>query len=133
MLNNTFYDLNPFKYGYSSKEGIILNMHYKLKQVIEENKGGVICDIGCGCGRNLLYSVKYANTVIGIDLSKESLSFADQFIDNHKLELIEGDNLNIPLHDDFTDLLISDGVVHHTGNAIRAFQECIRILCRSKG
>lgn len=128
MSETTFYDNTPFEYGYSSKEEIISNMNPLLRQVIEESKGKIICDIGCGCGRNLVYASRYSSKVIGVDLSKESLEFANKFVKSDNLELIEGDNLSIPIADKVADLVISDGVCHHTGDTVKAFSECARIL-----
>ncbi len=128
MSKSNFYDNTPFKYGYSSKEDIIQNMHPFLKDLIRENSGKVICDIGCGCGRNLLYSSSFADKVIGVDLSLSSINFAEKFIESKKLELIQGNNLDIPLENNLADLVISDGVCHHTGDTFKAFSECVRIL-----
>ena len=55
-LEKTFYDSTPFEYGYSSKEEILENMNSNLKEVIEKSQGKTITDVGCGCGRNLVYS-----------------------------------------------------------------------------
>jgi ubiquinone/menaquinone biosynthesis C-methylase UbiE len=128
MRQKTFYDNTPFEYGYSSKQEIIEDMNPLLKGLMEKNAGKVFCDIGCGCGRNLVYASKYASKVIGVDLSVESLSFARDFIQSEHLELIEGDNLSIPLEKEIADIVVSDGVCHHTGDTIAAFKECVRIL-----
>ena len=127
-MTYTFYDNTPFEYGYSSKEEILENMNPNLKEIIIKNKDKVICDVGCGCGRNLLFSSEYASKLIGVDLSEESLGFAKQFIQSENLELRLGNNLDIPLESNFSDLVISDGVCHHTGDTIGAFKECVRIL-----
>ena len=127
-MEDTFYDNTPFEYGYSSKEEILDNMNPNLKEIIVENKDKVICDIGCGCGRNLLFASEYASKLIGIDLSEESLSFAKKFVKSENMELKLGDNLDIPLESNSSDLVISDGVCHHTGDTIGAFKECVRIL-----
>ena len=128
MAELTFYDNTPFEYGYSSKQEIIDNMNPLLKQLMEQNKGKVICDIGCGCGRNLVYASEFAQKLIGVDLSTTSLSFAKQFVKNDNLELLEGNNLSIPLENNTADLVVSDGVCHHTGDTFKAFSECVRIL-----
>ena len=128
MAEFTFYDNTPFEYGYSSKQEIIDNMNPLLKQLMEQNKGKVICDIGCGCGRNLVYAAKFAQKLIGVDLSTTSLSFAKEFVKSDNLELVEGNNLSIPLENDTADLVVSDGVCHHTGDTFKAFSECVRIL-----
>ena len=126
--NNIFYDKYPFKYGYSSKDDIISSMNSDLKNYIKKAKNGVICDIGCGCGRNLLFASKYSKKCIGVDISNESLKFAKKFIDSINVEFIQGDNLSIPLDNNVADVVISDGVIHHTGDTVRAFDECVRIL-----
>lgn len=128
MTKKTFYDTTPFEYGYSSKEEIITNMNPLLRKLIRGNKGKVFCDIGCGCGRNLVYASRYASKLVGVDLSKESLVFANKLVNSNNLELKQGNNLDIPLPSSFADLVISDGVCHHTGDALKAFSECVRVL-----
>ena len=123
-----FYDNTPFKFGFTSRSQIIEEMHPYLKKVIREAKNRMIADIGCGCGRNLIYASRYSDSLIGIDLSKESLAFAESLGLSDNLELIYGDNLDIPLASNHIDLVISDGVIHHTGDTYLAFRECIRVL-----
>ena len=127
MKQKTFYDNTPFEYGYSSKQEIIANMNPLLKGLMEKNAGKVFYDIGCGCGRNLVYASKYAVLLIGIDLSATSLAFAKELVESENLELLVGNNLSIPLGDNIADLVISDGVCHHTGDTVGAFNECVRI------
>ena len=79
-MDMTFYDGTPFKYGYSSKEKILDNMNSNLKEVIRNSENKIIADIGCGCGKNLVYSSKFASKLIGVDLSEKSLDFARNFI-----------------------------------------------------
>ena len=128
MIKKTFYDNTPFEYGYSSVDEIISNMNPLLKKLMESNKGKVFCDIGCGCGRNLIYACRLAKKVIGIDLSKASLDFANNFVKSNNLHLIHGDNLDIPLESSIADIVVSDGVCHHTGDTVKAFSECVRIM-----
>lgn len=129
MKQYSFYDNTPFYYGFSSEEDILSNMNLLLKKLIESNKDKIFCDIGCGCGRNLTYIVKFASRAIGVDLSKESLNIAKQHLKQcTNLELLQGDNLDIPLPDNLADIVVSDGVCHHTGDTQAALYECIRIL-----
>ena len=76
----------------------------------------------------MVYASKYAVQLIGIDLSATSLAFAKEFVESENLELLVGNNLSIPLNDNIADLVISDGVCHHTGDTVGAFNECVRIL-----
>ena len=128
MSDYNFYDNTPFEYGYTSREEIIANMNPLLKQLMRQNAGKSFYDIGCGCGRNLVYASMYADSLVGVDLSEKSLAFAKNFISDSKLELIQGDNLDLPLDSEIADIVISDGVCHHTGDTIKAFSECVRIL-----
>ena len=80
MDRSTFYDGTPFEYGYSSKEDIIANMNPLLRNLMKKNQNKIFCDIGCGCGRNLVYGSECAQKIIGVDLSVVSLSFADNFV-----------------------------------------------------
>ena len=95
---------------------------------MEQNSGKIFCDVGCCCGRNLVYASKFATRLIGIDLSLASLAFAKDFVKSDKLELKQGNNLEIPLDSQIADIVISDGVCHHTGDTFKAFSECVRIL-----
>jgi len=128
MSEQTFYDTTPFEYGYSSRKETISNMHPFLKELIEKNEDKIFCDIGCGCGRNLLHASAFAAKLIGVDLSIESLRIAEDFVKSDKLELIQADNLDLPLDSGIADVVISDGVCHHTGDTLKAFSECVRIL-----
>ena len=128
ISEKTFYDTTPFEYGYSSKKETISNMHPLLKKLIENNEGKTFYDIGCGCGRNLLYASNFASKLIGVDLSKKSLKIADDFVNSDQLELIQADNLDLPIDSEIADVVISDGVCHHTGDTSKAFSECVRIL-----
>ena len=128
ILEKTFYDTTPFQYGCSSKKEIISNMHPLLKKLIENNAGKIFYDIGCGCGRNLLYASNFASKLIGVDLSTKSLRIAEEFVNSDQLELIQADNLDLPIESEIADVVISDGVCHHTGDTSKAFSECARIL-----
>ena len=97
-MEKTFYDSTPFEYGYSSKEEILENMNSNLKEVIERSYGKTITDVGCGCGRNLVYSSKFAQKLIGVDLSRQSLDFAKKFIQSKNLELVQSIQEQHPIH-----------------------------------
>ena len=78
-MADTFYDNTPFEYGYSSKEEIVANMNPNLKEIIIENKDKIICDIGCGCGRNLVFTSKYA-FFLNFEKSRRSKNFRVLFV-----------------------------------------------------
>jgi len=127
IKENTFYDKHPYIFFNSEKEAI-KNMDSNLKDLIKKHKDKVIYDIGCGCGRNLYFASKYGKKIYAIDISKISLNLAEKTIKSKNVIFKEGDNLNLDIKNNSADLVISEGVIHHTGNTKKAFKECVRIL-----
>ena len=125
-MQKNFYDITPFNFSLKKKD-VIEMMNPLLKNVIIANKNKKIFDIGCGCGRNLMFAIDYSSKLLGLDFSQKSLAIARNILGN-KVELIHANNLNIPLENNIADLVISDGVCHHTGNTQKAFYECVRLL-----
>jgi SAM-dependent methyltransferase len=61
---------------------------------------------------------------VGLDLSLESLRDARR---NDPGPLVQGDNLQLPLRSGCADLVVSNGVIHHTPDARASFLELARI------
>jgi SAM-dependent methyltransferase len=87
----------------------------------------LILDVGCGPGRVLGFLVKRGLRCIGIDRSRVSVSLAASRCGS---PAIVADNLCLPVGDAIADVVISDGVIHHTEDPYRAFAENLRILKR---
>lgn len=127
-----FYNLFPFDIdesgGFSKDKlptGELPRRFYK-----DVKKGKIIVDIGCGVGRDigLLFDLGY--DVIGIDLSLDSLKkIRGKYND---VNLINASNLSLPLKNSSVDFILSQGVLHHTGDTRRAFDELVRVL-KNKG
>jgi len=90
------------------------------------SKGMYAADIGCGTGRVSLYLEKKGISTVPVDQSINSLKQVRSFDEN--LKCICADNLQLPFKDLFFEVLISDGVIHHTPNAEQSFKENARIL-----
>ena len=90
------------------------------------NSGDQVAEIGCGPGRATLYLERKGYEVMAIDLSKESLQLARKRA--FRMHFAQATNLSLPFADKFFDVVISDGVIHHTPDAKRAFEENSRIL-----
>jgi len=89
-----------------------------------------ILDIGCGAG---WYSIQYAKgnaNVYAIDLSSNTIKNTKIIIDNLglniNLEQGNAEKLNFP--DNYFDLVISNGVLHHTPDYKEAIKETYRVL-----
>jgi alkylated DNA repair protein alkB family protein 8 len=94
----------------------------KFLNNIESNS--IIADIGCGNGKNMNYR-KDCN-FYGCDFSYELV----QICLKKKLNVIEGDILNIPYKDNFSDYTICIAVIHHLSTKemrLKAIEELVRI------
>lgn len=93
---------------------------------LREGSDATVVDVGCGACRvaQLVKMIGEAKT-ISIDLSLGSLRAACR---NEVGALVNGDNLNLPLRSGCADLVISNGVIHHTPDAHRSFTELARII-----
>lgn len=100
-------------------------------------RGARVADIGCGTGHRVMPMAQHfgAKEYIGFDHSTESLKVAKQLssdIGMPNVKLIEGDLFNLPLEDGSVDIVICQGVLHHTADPLRGFAELARI-CRPGG
>jgi len=88
-------------------------------------------EVGCGTGTDLLQFLRAGAKAQAIDLSSRSLDLARErlrfagFDDNR---VIHGDAEHLPFPDNCFDLVYSWGVLHHTPDTMRAFEEVHRVL-----
>ena len=88
--------------------------------------GSRVADVGCGACRvaRLVRRHTPADT-INVDLSLQSLRYAQR---HDAGPLVVGDNMRLPLRTACADLVISNGVIHHTPDSRASFRELARIL-----
>jgi ubiquinone/menaquinone biosynthesis C-methylase UbiE len=91
------------------------------------NGDELILEVGCGNGKNMKYLLdqEFIN-VQGCDFSKELVNICK----NNKLNVIEGNILNLPYQDNSFDVLMCVAVLHHISNLEdrkRAICELIRV------
>jgi ubiquinone/menaquinone biosynthesis C-methylase UbiE len=125
----TFYDEYPFDWteNYSPEE-IKTTLSSLLLEVLDHlSKDSVVLDVGCGTGRDMVYMVHRRLRCMGFDISLESLRLMKQ---RCKRAGAVADNLALPIRSEIADLLISDGVIHHTIDARQALAENTRVLKR---
>ena len=130
-INKNFnhYDLYPFDYLSKKDEANIKEK--QAKPFIEfiskyTNLKSEIAEIGCGPGRSTLYMTELGLSVTALDLSSYSLELAKERAPKGKFIL--GDNANLPFPSKSFDIVISDGVLHHTNNPEKSLEENARIL-----
>ncbi len=92
----------------------------------------LILEAGCGTGQMTNYlGTSWKYRVIGGDICLNSLRLAKGFRDEYSIRnaaFVQMNILRSPFRDETFDVIISNGVLHHTGNAARAFAELTRKL-----
>ena len=90
-----------------------------------------ILEAGCGTGQLSIALSRYARQIYGIDLSKGSLIEAKQFINSNDIKSVHLFRMNIFklfFEENTFDVIISNGVLHHTYNPKLAFSKLVRVL-----
>ena len=123
----TFYDDHPFdwfeSYQGEDRRKVISSL---LLEVIDAlPAGALVLDVGCGPGRVLSYLGFRGVNCIGLDRSANSISI---IVSRYKLPGAVADNLRLPICNAAADVVITDGVLHHTDDPPRAFSEDCRIV-----
>ena len=96
-----------------------------VKTFLDQAKSNsTLLDVGCGGGQNMLYRTDLQAT--GIDICPEFITICKE----KKLNVIEGNILNIPFPNDYFDSVICIAVVHHLKTheeRLQAINELIRV------
>jgi hypothetical protein len=102
-----------------------------LAQVTVRNPVDRVLDLGTGCGIQALHAARHARHVVGTDVSRRALAFADfnarLNLDADQLELREGSMLE-PVAGERFDLVVSNPpfvITPHAGAAGRAVAEAL--------
>lgn len=99
---------------------------------LQNLKGKVILDAGCGSGRLTKFLGEQGAVVVGMDVHS-ALPEVQRYCSNaSNVTIIQGDILKPPLHASVFDLVWSEGVIHHTGDASKAF-DCLATLVKPGG
>lgn len=88
-------------------------------------------DGGCGTGVCSLALAESADSVVGVDLSLNTLRAADRLrrgVGISNVSFCQGSILRLPFSSGRFDLVFSWGVIHHTVNPIQALDELVRVL-----
>jgi SAM-dependent methyltransferase len=123
----TFYDRHPFDWTPPDASAEIRSVvSPSLADLIEKmDANSIVLDVGCGPGRVLGFLAQRGIRCIGLDRSRVSLDLA---VKRYRRPGVVGDNLHLPFTDGCADLVISDGVIHHTEDPLAAFLENYRVL-----
>jgi SAM-dependent methyltransferase len=123
----TFYDDHPFDWfeSYQGEDRRKVISALLLEVIDALPQGALVLDVGCGPGRVLSYLGFRGVNCVGLDRSANSISL---IVSRYKLPGAVADNLRLPIRDAAADVVITDGVLHHTDDPRRGFSEDCRIV-----
>jgi SAM-dependent methyltransferase len=127
VKQTTFYDEHPFDWVENLSGGELRKVISPLLLDFIDSlpANSLVLDVGCGPGRVMAYLKFKGLRCVGLDRSAGSIAIISS---RHNLPGAVADNCRLPVQDAVADAVITDGVLHHTGNPPRALAEDCRIL-----
>lgn len=104
-----------------------LNFRRKTGLRLEELKGKLVLDVGCGMGRFAEVATRWGARVIGVDLSAAA-EVAAQNLQGRDFLAMQADVMALPFALETFDCIYSIGVLHHTPNCEKAFKNLPQYL-----
>jgi len=120
-------DMNVTEIFYKhSREG-----KFFFESLPKDFSGKKILDVGCGNGKAAVFFAKRGGQVEGIDISKNSVSFAKLLVAKHKVsnlvKIKVGDIHRLDFADNCFDVVFARAVLHHSQLEV-AVKEIYRVL-----
>lgn len=97
-------------------------------------EGDIILDLGSGAGIDAILAAKKVGNkgrVIGVDMTEEMIEMAKKNANKQGVKNVEfllGEIENLPLSDNFVDMIITNCVINLTPDKDKTFSEAYRVL-----
>ena len=88
----------------------------ELSKLFAKHDVKKVLDLGCGAGGHMVYLARHGFEVYGIDISKEAIKIAEEWLKEKKLKgnlRVGSIYKRLAYRDDFFDAVISFRVLHH--------------------
>ncbi len=132
-------DYSIFAEDYSNLNGYIKDADLNLgcgipTEFADIKKGDVVVDLGCGAGNDVFIARAFVGDegkVIGIDMTEKMIEKAKSNnlkLGYNNIEFRLGEIEDIPLRDNFADVVVSNCVLNLVPDKSKAFSEIFRIL-----
>lgn len=120
---DTFDGIIPQPTDYITKQHI---MRYVFASQFVRDK--TVLDIACGAGYGSQYLACRADTVVGVDVSLNAVTYAKNNYAEKNLYFLQGNALHLPFEDNFFDVVISFETIEHIKEYKNYVKEMKRVL-----
>lgn len=107
---------------------------YRYLGIEHVMRGARVLDVGCGTAHRVMPMAKHfgAAAYFGLEQSAASIAVARELAEQIGMNavIVEGDLFSLPFPDSSFDVVISQGVLHHTSDPWRGFAELVRVCKR---
>lgn len=120
------YEWQKFKYDLDLWDREFLHYTYPVGKDFYSGKLGL--DAGCGYGRYTRSALQFGAEIVGLDISP-AIDEAKEFLSLYtKFHPVQANIQQLPFKEEVFHFIFSLGVLHHTKNPEKAFQQLVRSL-----
>ncbi len=132
---NNFYERNPFPGfdpgKYETREDLAKRASWYARRLDAEIPfGASVVDVGCGTGQLACFLALKERDVLGADFSQRSLHLAETLKERLALQYVRFQRVNLlecDLAANSFDYVFCNGVLHHTSDPYRGFQNLVAL------
>lgn len=125
-MQRTDYNQIAPTYNNRYKTNYLIGIENELIDIVNSNNYNTILETGCGTGKWISLFEENAKKIFGLDYSFDMMKIPKT--DKPSLNLVNGDAVNIPIKDDYFDLIFCVNAIHHFTDKEMFITESKRIL-----